>query len=464
MAIIKDIQLAYEVLSEKRQVYDRLWRYYDGTPALKYSSKKLKEMFKNIDARFTENWTAVVVDAPRSRMNLMSLYVEGDDDLTEELEIIFEENELAVQADALHLDLMVTGEAYLMLWPDGDSRCEITYNDARLVHLFYEPDNPRKPRFGAKWWEDPTTGRSRLTLYYPDRLEYYQSNNPVSEMTGKDGWQAYQPMPQDGVFTPEGEPSATAANPFGMVPIVQFRRELRAIKGEINQAIIDLQDTINKLMNDMMVASEFGAFKQRYIISNADDIDKLRAGGLWDIPAGDGLEQPTQVGQFTETPLSNFTGAIEGRAASMGRISNTPLSYFNLGARADPSGESLLAMEAPLITKVWSYIRHSRGPWRRVAIMALKMRGKTVKRIGMIKVIHDDPRTVQPLTLAQARQANTTAGMPLKTQLRDEGWSSEEIAQLEEDQAEAKKAEVQSMADALLQQERLRDQEDEDDA
>lgn len=460
MAII-DLQRAYTVLSEKRKLYDALWDYYDGNHPLKYSSAKLAEIFKGIEARFTENWTAVVVDSSNDRLELTNIFVEGDEGLTGVVESIIEDNDLAVQADSVHLDMLVTGEGYLMAWPtemnrDGSTAgCEIVYNDSRLVHLFYQPDNPRKAWYGCKWWEDGATGKSRMTLYYPDRLEYYESKGAANKVTGEKGWKQYQIKPDSMIVGADGDPTFMP-NPLGMVPIIQFRRELRTIKGEISSSIIDLQDTVNKLLNDMMVASEYGAFKQRYIISNAEDLGALKngPGELWDVPGGDGLEQGAQVGEFSATELRNFTEAMSGRAASMGKISGLPISYFDLGARADPSGEALLAMEAPVNKKVNKFIKRMRGPWKQLVMMALKMRGEGVPAKGLIKVNYADPRTVQPVTSANARQANTNAGIPLRTQLRYEGWTSEEITQMEADKVVEQQAQADSLAQSLLNQER----------
>lgn len=463
MAIVTDIQRAFTVLSEKRRLYDVLWQYYDGDHPLHYSTKKLQEIFDEIDARFTKNWTAVVVDSSDQRLELQNIFVEGDKSLTTTVEEIVSDNDLAVQADSVHLDMLVTGEGYLMTWPTGMNEdgttagCEIVYNDSRLVHLFYDPENPLKPWYGAKWWEDARTGKSRMTLYYPDRLEYYESTKPASELTNPDSWKQYQPLPLYTVIGTEDEATHIAPNPLGMVPIIQFRRELRTIKGEISQGIIDLQDAINKLINDMMVASEYSAFKQRYIISNAEDLGLLKNGPnvVWDVPGGDGLEQGTQVGEFTATELRNFVEAMADLAASMGKIAGLPISYFDLGARADPSGEALLAMEAPVNKKVNKLIKRLRGPWKRLIQMALKMRGAAaIPKMGQIKINYADPRTVQPVTAANARQANTTAGLPLRTQLRYEGWTSEEITQMEADKAEEVKAQTETLAQAVMTQQR----------
>ena len=58
-----DLEKAVNALLRKKPLYDVYWKYYDGEQPIVYSSKKLKDVFNDIDARFTENWCAVVVDA-----------------------------------------------------------------------------------------------------------------------------------------------------------------------------------------------------------------------------------------------------------------------------------------------------------------------------------------------------------------------------------------------------------------
>ena len=64
-----DLELAYKALSDKQLAYDRLWSYYDGDQPLVYSAQRLKELFRDISARFTENWCQVVVDSVLDRLN-----------------------------------------------------------------------------------------------------------------------------------------------------------------------------------------------------------------------------------------------------------------------------------------------------------------------------------------------------------------------------------------------------------
>lgn len=442
---MSDLKRAVETLKEKRKVYDKLWQYYDGLHPLVYSNDRLKEVFQSINAKFRQNWCGVVVDSVVERLEFKQFDVANDEAATNTLNRWWEISGMELDADDVELCAIVTGEAFVMVWPGEEGELEAFYNDSRLVHIFYEEDNPRRMRYAAKWWA-AADGKARLTLYYPDRLEYYVSTEKAEDVKGADDFGTYLTNPDD----PE---SFRAKNPRGMDIFFHFRRERRAIKSELGPAVLDTQDAVNKLFADMMVAAEFGAFKQRYIISQADvGVLKNAPNEIWDLPAGDGLSQPTTVGEFAETGLSNFMDQMERLAASIGKQTRTPLYYFDLGKRADPSGETLAAMDAPLVKKCEKYIKRFQREWERLARVVAADIGATLD--SPVRAVYADPRTMQPKTEAETRKANVEAGIPLRTNLRREGWTPQELGQMDVDKQAEAEAQQQNMAVALLNAQR----------
>lgn len=437
-----DLQKALAALAAKKAQYDLLWQYADGEAPLIYNNEKLREIFRGLDARFTANWCAVVVDAVLDRLEPRTPQVTGDEELSSRLADLWEETGLVNDERSVHEEVAVVGESFVIAWPDADGDgatsplgVEAFHNDARLVHVEYDADNPRRKRFAAKWWQTEDD-KMRLTLYYPDRLEYY-----VSRQKAKAG----APLRAE-AFEPYGdEPSA--ANPYGVVPVFHFRANPRRPKSELANAI-ELQNAVNKLLADMMVAAEFGAFKQRWVISQ-NGIGKLRnsPNEIWDLPSGEAGMQPTAVGQFEPTDLGNYLQAIEKLAAHIGVITRTPKHYF-FAQGGDPSGEALLAMEAPLNKKVERLIASLRPTWRELAAFLLTVTGAQVSP-RQTAIAYADPRTVQPETLARVRKLEREAGLPLATILRREGWSDAALAQLAAD-IEAERLQDREFADAVL--------------
>lgn len=431
-----DLELAFKTLTSKKIDQDILWNYYDGHHDLKFNAARLKEIFKDLDTNFTENWCAVVVNAVLERVALKGFTVNGNDTATDRLNKIWTNTEMSIDADDAHLAALVTGEAYVIAWHEDGGGTEAFYNDPRNVHIFYEASNPRAKRFAAKWWVGDDNYRY-ITLYYPDRLEYYRSSGKV----------APQDVKSASAFEPLSEP---AENPFGVVPVFHLRRERRATISELSN-VIGPQDSINKLLADMMVAAEYGAFKQRWIISQTkikDGVLKNAPNELWGLQGSDGEGQPTQVGEFSASDLANYIQAIEQRVNTVAIISRTPKHYF-FSQGGDPSGEALIAMEAPINKKAQRYINRFAVTWRRLAAFLLQLEGITVED-GDIQPLFDRPETVQPMTGAQIRQVNVAAGIPLATTLRREGWTQQELDQMAADQQEATAKQQAGIAAALL--------------
>lgn len=451
MADVTDVQLAVATLLAKADRYNLYWSYYDGDHPLVYSADRLESLFKNLKARFTQNWSAVVVDSVLERIQLQRITVADDDQATARLDELMAASELALESDDVHLAAIVTGEAYVIAWKEEEGEPEAYYNDSRLCHVFYDPAKPRQKRFACKWWLGDD-GYRYLTLYYPDRLEYYRSNKQVT--TGDKTSETV--LNYDNYYKSFEKYAEPALHPYGEIPVFHFRRTRRKIVSEL-QNVKEPQDSINKLLADMMIVSEFGAYPQRYIISQAGPGKfKNAPNEIWDVPASDGEGQPTSVGQFDPMQLSNYLDAIDKWVTAIAIISRTPKHYF-FSQGGDPSGEALIAMETPLNKKAQKYIDRFMSPWSDIGRFLLKLDGMEVDANAVIPHF-DKPETVQPLTGAEIRKKNVEAGIPLVTQLRSEGYTDQEIEQLLEDQAEAQRQQRATLAQAMTDAQRRFDQ------
>lgn len=438
-----DLDRAVKALAGKTPAYSAFWDYYNGDQPLVYTARRLSEIFRNLDAYFAENWCAVVVDSARDRLELKGFETK-DKTAQGALERLWSELDLAIEADDAHLASLVCGESFVIAWPDElTGKPAAYYNDPRACHVFYEAANPRVKRFAVKWWDDDD-GFRRVTLYYPDRLEYYRSLKEARDGAGLDTWRAYAPLE---------EGAGVAPNPYGLVPVFHFRQDQTMARSDLKNAV-PLQNGTNKLLSDMMVAAEFGAFPQRYVISQADIQGKLKnaPNEVWDLPASD-VGQPTSVGQLTSADLGVYLEGISHLAAAIGITTRTPKHYFFMQG-GDPSGEALIALEAPLNKKCERYITRFTPTWRQLAAFLTQLAGAAVP-VEEIKPHFARAETVQPLTQAQIRQANVGAGLPLVTTLRREGWTEAEIEAMQKDKKEEREA-SQDLTGAMLEQARRR--------
>jgi hypothetical protein len=114
-------------------------------------------------------------------------------------------------------------------------------------------------------------------------------------------------------------------------------------------------------------------------------------------------------------------------------------------------------MEAPLNRKVQGYIERFTAVWREVAAFLLRLAGLDVDPMT-ITPVWQPVETVQPLTESIIRQNAVSAGVPLVTQLRREGWTEAELEAMAEDQAGEQRAQTATLAAAMLEQHRRFDQ------
>lgn len=437
MAVDPVSQLGKHLINFKRKIplYANLWAYYEGEQPLVYSADRLREVFPNIDADFTQNWCLVVVDALLDRIILQGFEVVDDVPSTDEMIRQFNLMQLDLLSQQVHLGMLVCGESFLVAvpqenvlpedrqqWEGEEPALYVFPNDPASCDVIYSSRNPNMMLSAAKWWEDDEDGRIHVELYTAEAIYYFRS---------KDRKESISELNDAGSFTLEG----AAENTIGRIPVFHFRNRLRRSRGEL-RSVIPIQDSINKLNTDMLIAAEFAAFKQKWIISNAD-IDLLRTspGEIWDLPAGDGFGGETKVGEFTETNLMNYLGPLEREVSALATITRTPPHYFG-GFKMEISGEALKVLEGPLVRKAERYQQAIRDAWRQICQMALKASRSKAPKLEDIDVTFGSAQAQQPLYDATVLKTNREAGIPLITQLRTQGWTQKAINQLKADQEE----------------------------
>lgn len=436
MADNPDVSLAVKTILAKAKTHQVYWDYYDGNQRLKYVANRLAEVFRAIDARFADNWCETAVETPLNRMTLRG-FETRDKRANQMIKDVWNQNEMNLDAHDCHLDALITGEGYIIAWP-GEDVDDVYQNDARMVHLFYDPSRPKVKRMAAKLWkEDEKVWR--LTLYYPDHLEYYMAETDnLSESTPFDRYQD------------DGE------NTYGEVPVFHFRTARRNPKSMLKN-LTDLQDALNKLFADMMVAAEYGAFKQRYVISSADTSTlKNKPGAVWDLPAAAPGEQQTIAGEFSETSLQGYLEAMEKIGNSIAKNSKVPKHYFISGGTSGLSGDALIALEAPLVKLVETLEEMFASAWK--PLIAFLLRGKGVQiNPDEIMPVWSNARSVQPVAESQAIQAMTNSGIPLAAACRRLGWTSQEIDQMLAEKAAEEQRKAELSAQLLAEARRAAD-------
>lgn len=345
--------------------------YYDGRHNLTFATDKFRSAFGEMFRSFADNLMPPVVDAVKDNLQLTGFGVEaGNAALADEAWKIWQEARLQRRAGEVHKEALSTGDAFMIVWPGASGRPTFHPNKAHLCTVNYDDEEPEHVTSAVKCWPRADK-RYRLNVYFPDRIEKYLTRQ--SHPNGMpESVKSFERFEAPGETFP-------LKNPFGVVPVFHFANN--AAMGETGRSeltdVIPLQDALNKSVLDKMVAMEFTAFTQRYVIGL--DVDSDPVTGKPIIPFT-GMERMLTVGspdakfgQFDGANLEQFLKVQDGFRMEIARVSGTPLHYFFLQDGNVPSGEALKTIEKRFLKKVEDRQTSFGQVWEDIISLALRM-------------------------------------------------------------------------------------------
>ena len=459
-----DLENAVQGITSRQDAMTQASQYYEGNEPEVFASVRLRRALERTGTSFRVNYARTAVQAVLERLELAAVTATmkdqavldeteelvdttGElDDINQMLTEVWEDNELGIESNEIHRSALVYGECYVMVWPADDpddvdddpddaamQDVDITLNSPVYTSLFYDQENPRRKKFAAKMWRlNDELNRTRVNLYYPDRVEKWISKGKAAKK--QTDFVEYIDMFENPLDEEDPSPIWPMPNPFGEVPVFHFRTQRPHGRPEHRDAF-GPQDMINKLVVNQMSASDFSAFPQRYVLAGntasneASDFDqeldpvnleenraRLTAapGELWWLQ-GDDLK----IGQLDTSDASAFLDPLREYVKGMASVTATPLHYFQ-GMGGAPSGESLRAAEAPLIKKVRDRQQSFGNTWKEVFTFALKVLGVTGVNVD---VRWASPQSLDDKDAWEAAAAKHAAGVPLKQILMEMGYS-----------------------------------------
>jgi len=344
------------------------------------------------------------------------------------------------------MEVLTTGDAYVIVWPDAGGNPTIYPQDAANVTICYDPENPGRPLWAAKAWlaEDK---HLRLNMYYPDRIEKYITRSKA-EAGLPDNSNGFDPLEVPGEAWP-------LANPYGQVPVFHFANNARVGRfGRSELAdILSLQDALNKAVADMLVAMEFVALPQRWATGLEVEIDE--ATGKPRAPFVPGVDrvwavgnEATRFGQFDPADLGQFLEVQEKFRKEIATVSRTPLHFIIPPAGQWPSGEALRSAESAFLKKVRDRQVSFGNVWEDVMRFAIRVAGKPD---AVLSCQWEDPTPRVALEMAQVALIKQQLGVSQQRILSELGYSPQEIEQMQADAEEEADAAASAGARAYNQ-------------
>jgi Phage portal protein, SPP1 Gp6-like len=439
-----NIKWALGQFHDKRLAYEVARNYYDGKQRLAFASEKLNSAFGRLFKAFSDNLMPTVVETVKDRLKLDGFTVAGKEEgqadaaIQPTLDELWRRNRLLVRANQVHLDSLIEGDSYVIIWPNRYENDFPTFypNCASAIVIDYDDEQPGYITRAAKAYE-ARDKHWRLTLYFRDRIEKYVTQNTSEGLPDR---------PSAFVRLIDADPWPIP-NPYDKVPVFHFAN--RASIGqpgcsELREAM-PLQDALNKSIADMLVASEFYGVPQRWVtgledenvIKQAQERFKLMSGGLWGVS-----EKDAKFGEFSAADISKFITVSETFRKEIARVSRTPLHYFALEGEF-PSGESLRVSEGPLIRKVKDRQETWGAVWGDAFRFALQVNGNGD--------FEPQPKWLNPETRDDDGEVNRAAlkvsqlQIPYEQVWREMGYTEKQIGAFSVERAKRQKEQMEMM-------------------
>jgi len=429
--------------AERALIYEA---YYDGHHDQVFSTSKWREAFGNLFAQFADNWCQLIVDAAVERLKVVGFTIDGNP--SDEAWSLWQENALDVESVVAHTEAGKCGRSFLLIDPnDGDPLITVEHPSQMVVAL--NPANRRERLAALKQWIGDD-GYRYLNLYLPDVVVKWESKVTVAEETGT--------APVEWLLRDDG-----GTNPLGVVPVVPLENKpgLLGVAHSDLQPAIPIQNAVNKLCSDMIVASEYAAFPQRVLTGVEIPRDpetgqvnvevKAALSRVWMFKAPD-----AKVWNLPAADLSNYVNAVEMLIQHLAAQTRTPPHYL-LAKLVNTSGEALAVAEAGLVSKCRTKTLFFSDAWEEAIALALTAAGADVAQADC-ETLWADPERVSEAQRVDAAVKKKTLGIPLPVIWAELGYTPDEVAEMEREQASKEQAALEAATAAEAAAERVTEQ------
>lgn len=355
----------------------------------------------------------------------------------------WDENKMAAGQDDLYEVVGRDGEAYVIVDWDGEKprwTVNLAYDGTQGVKL-HRDVNTGEPTFASKRWQ-LEDGRTRLTLYFRDRVEKYVSTQAGTGPYAEAGWEAWQDTPEESWPTPW---------PYGMLAVVPFVNPGGSDLGQV----LPMQDALNKADIDLMAAQDMAGFPVFWASGAPADIDAT-TGEERTLTIGPGrlvrLTDPAaRFGMAEPADLERLIAVSNYWVESVAGVSATPLYRLLSSGKTPPSGDSLEMQEGALVAKVRRKQVVFGDSWE--AVVRLSVRLWNAFRPGeamaetTLDVVWDDPRSMQQKVAEAEKKA--ALGVPEEQIWAELGYSQAQIMQFRQMRSE-RRSEEANLGEMLL--------------
>jgi hypothetical protein len=410
--------------------YDLYGRYARGDHDLAFATPKYAATFGTLFREFGYNRCATIVDAIADRLQVERFNVEKGDGADETAGDLWRRNRMDGRAGEVHKAALRDGDAYLIVWPEtgtanGDQGAfpQFWPQTSSEIRVRYDDEQPGKVTMAVKTWL-LSDKRRRLNLYFPDRIEKYVTKGRSTVVNAE----ALER------FNVPGEPWPVR-NDWDTVPVFHFANN--AGTGEYGASelrdVIPLQDALNKVLTDILLASELTAYSVKVMLGvDAENPQVIEAATRIEIGRSKMLLVPPALGdkapsidEFTAENIVQLDTIAEGFDKRISRVSKVPVHHLQMSGDF-PSGRAMRTAEGPFIAKIEDRQTAFGNVWEDAMHLALRMAG--VSDPGMLTTVWKSAAPLSKEDQLDVALQQSAIGIPFEQIVRELGYDEEEIA------------------------------------
>jgi hypothetical protein len=290
----------------------------------------------------------------------------------------FRANRMISRQHGVHRSVIKHGTSYVVVLPGTLSTAEEQPADVPVIRpvsprrmtAFYADDvDDEWPQFAieVKTIELPQNSSQVFVTVYDEDMRYILQGTP-----GAGGVEQLNLQIADADNPLLNNQAPVASHGLGVCPVVRFLYEVDLdgeddCSGEI-EPIMPIQDQINFDTFNLMISTQFAAFRQRWV-TGMSPVDQ---DGREATPFRPGIdrvwaaEDPgTHFGEFGETALAPYSSVREDGIRHMATVTQVP-PYHLLGQVANMSADALAAARDGLDRKIQELQAGMTDPWRNV--------------------------------------------------------------------------------------------------
>lgn len=415
--------------------------YYKGREGrMRFASDEFRDYFTTRFRGFSDNWCMPVAQAPIERINHLGVRLSGGVTADAEVSRRWERNDGNRGLSEALLMMTVAKRSFGLVSPTSKG-ARYTFEHPDSAAVIYDAIT-RERRAGMVIWADDTTEFGELHL--PGSVLSLERKKVAVQ-----GGDHYVPPDADGWEFSTSRGAVEKPNPFGVVPLVEFRNQALLDDDPISDiaGVMAMQDAINLVWAYLLNALDYASLPGRVIL-NAEvpmeqildlatgqpigerpiELDRLIKDRMMFVPGG--ADGKATLGEWTAANLDAYSQVIEHAVQHVAAQTRTPGHYLLTGSNVPATGYEIA--EAGLVSKSMERISYANPELREMHRLGALADGRTeqAEQIAVGKNLWAKPQYRSESQLMDGLGKMRTSGFPFQWIAEEYGLSPEDVARV----------------------------------